>query len=161
DVADIELAFQLIIARHYHFGIQNQLMACLSGIDMAAKDALGKKTGLPLCRLIGGRGAERVPVYASGGYITETPDKDFSPQIELIAKGGHRAAKIKIGLNPASDEARVELARKILGDSVALLVDINSNYTLDIAKASIRRIAPYNVGWVEEPLAPQDFDGYE
>jgi protease-4 len=70
DVADIELVFQLIIARHYHFGIQNQLMACLSGIDMAAKDALGKQVGLPLCRLIGGRGQTRVPVYASGGYIT-------------------------------------------------------------------------------------------
>jgi len=161
DVADIELIFQLIIARHYHFGIQNQLMACLSGIDMAAKDALGKQAGLPLCRLIGGRGAERVPVYASGGYITEDVDKDFAPQIELIAKGGHRAAKIKIGLDPASDEKRVKLARDILGDSVALLVDINANYTLDIAKVSIGRIAPYHIGWVEEPLAPQDFDGYE
>jgi D-galactarolactone cycloisomerase len=161
DVADIELAFQLIIARHYHFGIQNQLMACLSGIDMAAKDALGKKVGLPLCRLIGGRGAERVPVYASGGYITADADKDFAPQIEAIRQGGHRAAKIKIGLGPASDETRVKLAREILGDGVALLVDINANYTLDIAKASIRRIAPYDIGWVEEPLAPQDFDGYE
>ena len=161
DIADIELVFQLIIARHYHFGIQNQVMACLSGIDMAAKDALGKKAGLPLCRLLGGRGAERVPVYASGGYITEEADKDFAPQIELIKKGGHQAAKIKIGINPPSDEKRVRLAREILGDGVELLVDINANYTLDTAKTSIHRMAKYDIGWVEEPLAPQDFDGYQ
>jgi len=158
DIADVELAFQLIIARHYHFGLQNQMIACLSGIDIAAKDALGKKTGLPLCRLLGGRGAERLPVYASGGYITETPDKDFAPQLEAMT--GHRAAKIKIGLHPASDEARTRLARKILGDEVELFVDINANYTLDTARASIARLAKYHVGWIEEPLAPQDFEGY-
>ena len=161
DVGDIELVFQLIIARHYHFGVQNQLMACLSGIDMAAKDALGKEAGLPLCRLIGGRGGDKVPVYGSGGYITEDPDKDFAPQIEALKKAGHRAAKIKIGLNPSSDEKRTAIAREILGEDVELLVDINSNYTLDTAKASLHRIAKYRIGWVEEPLAPQDFEGYE
>ena len=56
DLADIELVFSRIVAGHYHFGLQNQLMACISGIDIAAKDALGKETGLPVCRLIGGRG---------------------------------------------------------------------------------------------------------
>lgn len=160
DIADTELVCQLIIARHYHFGTQNPLMACLSGIDMAAKDALGKQAGLPLCRLIGGRGVEQVPIYASGGYITQTPEPDLAPQLEAIRAAGHRAAKFKIGLSPQSDEARTRLARQILGDDVELFVDINANYTLDIAKASINRLARYNIGWVEEPLAPQDFDGY-
>ena len=139
DVADIELAFQLIIARHYHFGIQNQLMACLSGIDMAAKDALGKQAGLPLCRLIGGRGADRVPVYASGGYITEDADKDFAPQIELIKTGGHRAAKIKIGISPASDEKRVKLARD---DQLKGELDIGDVATFDITleQAEVRHV---------------------
>jgi D-galactarolactone cycloisomerase len=160
-VADVELAFTRIIARHYHFGVQNQLMACLSGIDIAAKDALGKAVGLPVCRLLGGRGSESVPVYASGGYITEDPERDFAPQIEAIAAAGHRAVKIKIGLGPASDEARVATARRILGEDVELMVDINSNYTLDLAKASIARLAPYRIAWVEEPLSPPDVEGYE
>jgi D-galactarolactone cycloisomerase len=69
--------------------------------------------------------------------------------------------KIKIGLSPASDEARVSVARRILGDDVELMVDINSNYTLDLARESIGRLASYRIGWVEEPLAPQDFAGYE
>jgi D-galactarolactone cycloisomerase len=161
DVADVELVFSRIVARHYHFGLQNQLMACISGIDIAAKDAFGKETGLPVCRLIGGRGSEQVPVYGSGGYLTEDNARDFTPQLEAFAAGGHRAVKIKIGLGPASDLARVREARRVLGDDVELMVDINSNYTLDLAKASLAALAPYRIAWVEEPLAPQDVAGYE
>lgn len=160
NVFDIEHVYDRILARHYHFGVQNPMMACISGIDMAAKDAAGKILGLPVCRLIGGRNLDRVPIYASGGYLTETPDADFAPQIEAMAAAAYPAVKIKIGLSPASDERRVAAARRILGDEVELLVDINTNYTLDIARESIARLLPYRPGWVEEPLAPQDFDGY-
>ena len=160
DVTDVELVFARILARHYHFGLQNQMMACLSGIDIAAKDAVGKETGLPVCRLIGGRGNDRVPVYASGGYLTEQPQRDFPAQIEAMAEAGYPAVKIKIGLGPKSDLERVAFARNRLGGEVDILVDINSNYTVDLARASIARLAEYRIGWVEEPLAPQDFDGY-
>nr|WP_283949589.1 mandelate racemase/muconate lactonizing enzyme family protein [Limobrevibacterium gyesilva] len=160
-VFDIEHVFSRILARHYHFGVQGPFMACLSGIDIAAKDATGKLLGLPVHRLIGGKRWDRVSVYASGGYITEDPDRDFEPQIARMAKDGHRAIKIKIGLSPASDAARVALARRIMGDDADIMVDINSNYTVDLARESISRIAQHRIGWVEEPLAPQDISGYE
>ena len=160
-LADVELVFSRILARHYHFGLQNAMMGCISGIDIAAKDALGKETGLPVCRLIGGRGADQVPVYASGGYITENNERDFTPQLRALAASGHRAVKIKIGLSPASDLARVQEARQVLGDAVDLMVDINSNYSLDLARATLAALAPHRITWVEEPLAPQDVAGYE
>jgi D-galactarolactone cycloisomerase len=155
DVTDVELVFARILARHYHFGLQNQMMACLSGIDIAAKDAVGKETGLPVCRLIGGRGNDRVPIYASGGYLTEQPQRDFPAQIEAMAEAAYPTVKIKIGLGPKSDLERVAFARNRLGGEVDILVDINSNYTVDLARASIARLAEYRIGWVEEPLAPQ------
>jgi len=161
NVLDVEQSFSRILARHYHFGMQGPLMACLSGIDMAAKDATGKLLGVPVHRLIGGKRSDRVQVYASGGYITENTDRDFEPQIVSMAEAGHRAVKIKIGLSPKSDEVRTALARKILGRDIDLMVDINSNYTYDLARESISRLAEYEIGWVEEPLAPQDFAGYE
>lgn len=159
DVFDVEHAFGRILARHYHFGLQNPMMHLVSGADIAAKDAMGKLLGLPVSRLIGGRRLEEVPIYASGGYLTETPEADFAPQIEAMAEAGYPAVKIKIGLSPESDEARVAAAREILGDAVELLVDINANYTADVARASIARLAPYRVGWVEEPLGPADVAG--
>lgn len=160
DVFDVEHVFARILARHYHFGVQGALMGALSGIDMAARDAMGKVTGLPVCRLIGGKRADTVHYYGSGGYLTQNSDADFEPQIRAMAQAGHPSVKIKIGVSPTDDEKRVAAARRILGEDVELLVDINSNYTLDIARESIARMAPYRIGWVEEPLSPQDFEGY-
>jgi len=160
-VLDIEHAFAQMLARHYHFGVQGPMTWCISGIDMAAKDAAGKALGQPVHRLIGGKQAAAVQIYASGGYLTENSARDFEPQIEAMAKAGHRSVKIKIGVSPANDEERVATARRILGPDVEILVDINSNYTLDVARESLARLAPYGIGWVEEPLAPQDFAGYE
>lgn len=159
DVFDVEHVYDRILARHYHFGLQNPMMTAISGIDIAAKDAAGKLLGVPVCRLIGGRNLDAVPIYASGGYLTESPEADYAPQIEQMARDNHRAAKIKIGLSPESDEARLALARQILGDDVEILVDINTNYTFDIAAESVARMRPYRPGWVEEPLAPRDYAG--
>lgn len=160
DVFEIEHCFTRILARHYHFGHQGGFMWAIGGIDIAAKDAMGKLTGLPVAQLLGGRRISRIPVYMSGGYLTETPQADYRPQIEKMAEGGYRAVKIKVGLDPASDEERVAIARELLGDDVEILVDINSNYTLDVALETMARIERYRIGWLEEPLAPQDFDGY-
>ena len=161
NVLDVEQVFALILARHYHFGTQGPLIAAISGIDMAAKDAAGKKLGVPVHRLIGGKRCDAVQVYGSGGYLTERSEQDFEPQIAAMVEARHRAVKIKIGLSPASDEARTKIARRMLGPDVELLVDINSNYTLDVARQSISRLTQFDLGWIEEPLSPQDFAGYE
>src|SRR5258708_38927005 len=134
---------------------------CFWGIARAAKDATGKKLRLPVHRLIGGKQTAQVQIYASGGYLTENSARDFEPQIEAMAKAGFRAIKIKIGVSPANDGERVAAARRILGPDVEILVDINSNYTLDLARESIARLAPCKIGWVEEALAPHAFSGYE
>ncbi len=159
-VFSFEHAVDLILSRHYHFGIQNQMMSVISGIDMAARDAQGKRLGVPLFALIGGAREMEVPIYASGGYITANPEADFEAQMADIAGRGFSAVKIKIGMSPTSDEWRVAQARAALGDDVELLVDTNSNYTLDVALDSMRRIEKYRIGWYEEPLSPLDFDGY-
>ena len=145
-VLDVEQGFAGLLARHYHFGQQGPLMACISGVDIAAKDAAGRMLGVPVHRLIGGKRWESVAVYASGGYITEHPERDFEPQIAAMAEAGHGAVKIKIGLSPGSDEARMRVARRMLGDGVDIMVDINANYTLDLARESIGRLAGYGPG---------------
>lgn len=160
DVFACEHAFTRILARHYHFGVQGGLMWAISGIDIAAKDAMGKACGVPVSQLIGGRRISKVPCYMSGGYLTETPEPDYRPQIEAMVEAGYKAVKIKVGLSPASDEDRVALARELLGDDTEILVDINSNYTLDLALETVARLEQYRIGWLEEPLSPQDFDGY-
>ena len=148
DVTDVELVFARILARHYHFGLQNQMMACLSGIDIAAKDAVGKETGLPVCRLIGGRGNDRVPVYASGGYLTEQPQRDFPAQIEAMAEGEYPAVKIKIGLGPKSDLERVAFARNRLGArSISWSISIRTIPSISQEPRSLAWRSTGSVGW--------------
>ena len=153
---------QMVYAKHYHFGTQNMLVALFSGIDIAAHDAMGKLLKVPVCDLIGGRQRSHVPVYASGGYFTRDADQQaaLARQLEPHAGKGFPAFKIKIGRNPADDEARVRLARRVIGEDAVLTVDSNGNYTADQVVESIRRIAGYGIGWYEEPLAPQDWKGY-
>jgi D-galactarolactone cycloisomerase len=161
ELFDRELIWSDIICRRYHLGLQSQLTACVSGINIAIYDALGKTLGLPVCKLLGGLGRDRVPVYASDGYLTGDPDNQLPAQLERIADRGFPGAKLKIGRSPKSDEERVRLAREILGEEMLLLVDVNGNYTVDQALDSMRRTLPYDVHLYEEPLPPQDFRGYE
>lgn len=153
---------RMVHAKHYHFGTQNQMTALFSGIDIAAHDAMGKLLGVPVCDLIGGRQRDTVPVYASGGYFTREADQTaaLARQLEPHAGKGYPAFKIKIGRDPADDEARVRLARRVIGDQAVLTVDSNGNYTVDLVLESMRRIAGHAIGWYEEPLAPQDWKGY-
>jgi D-galactarolactone cycloisomerase len=155
-------AAQTVLARMYHFGTQNQLIALMGGIDIAAHDAMGKLLNLSVADLIGGRQRERVPVYASGGYFTEADDQEaaLARQLEPNAARGFSAFKIKIGRHPAEDAARVALARRIVGETPLLTVDTNGNYTEDGVLDSMRRTAPFDIHWYEEPLAPQDWAGY-
>ena len=153
---------QSILARHYHMGTQNGLMALLGGIDIAAHDAMGKLLGVSVTDLIGGRQRERVPVYASGGYFTADDDQEaaLAAQLEPLHGSAFPAFKIRIGRSPEEDLSRVRMARRLVGEGKLLTVDANGNYTADAVLESMRRMAPFGVHWFEEPLAPQDWGGY-
>jgi D-galactarolactone cycloisomerase len=155
EVYGFEHAASAILSTHYHFGIENQMMSCLSGIDIACLDAIGKMLSLPVVKLLGGPALDRLPIYASGGYFTEAPD--FPEQLERLRVSGVKRAKIKIGASPRCDRERVSIARKVLGDDTGIIVDANGNYTYDEALESMRRIADYGIEWYEEPLPPLNF----
>lgn len=134
---------QTIFAKHYHFGIQNQLVSLLSGIDIAAHDAMGKLLGLSVADLIGGRQRERVAAYASGGYFTATgiQESTLAAQLEPhVGKGFPPSRSRSAAIRPRT--RRVALARRIIGHDALLTVDSNGNYTFDGVMESIRRIAP-------------------
>jgi len=157
EVYGFEHATSAILSTHYHFGIQNQMTSCLSGIDIACLDAIGKMLSLPVVKLLGGPERDRLPIYASGGYFTEMPEKDFPEQLERLRVTGVKRVKIKIGAGSQSDSERVSIARNLLGDDTGIIVDANGNYTSDEALESMRRIADYGIEWYEEPLPPLDF----
>lgn len=154
-----EIIATQIYNRLYHMGVQNLMTAGLGGVSIALIDALGKHLGVPAHDLLGGKAVDRVPCYATTGYFTAGGLDDYERQLHAVA-GRFRGVKIKIGSGPAADLDRVRRARAILGDDVLLMVDINGNYTVDLALESLRKLEPHAIHWCEEPLPPTDVRGY-
>lgn len=148
-----------VLNTNYHQSTKGIAVAALSGIETACWDVRGKAAGLPVCKLLGGRYREDVQAYASDGYF-RAGDYPFERQVEESLAGGFTALKIKIGGGMASDVERVRIARQALGQGGYLMADINGNYTADLAIRCAQAIADYDIHWLEEPVAPDDLNGF-
>jgi L-alanine-DL-glutamate epimerase-like enolase superfamily enzyme len=137
----------------------------ISGIDIALWDIFGKVTGQPVSRLLGGRYRERIKPY--GSLSMSRPN--WIEQIRENVAGGFRAIKIGWGgfgrISPKVDEETVAAAREAAGPNVELIVDAGASgrywphgykWALNAAKMLHR----YDVAWFEEPLRPDDLEGY-
>ncbi len=160
DIHDRDATWSRLLNRFYHLGLQNPLIATYSGVNVAMLDALGKGLKLPVHKLLGGKARSKLTAYASNGYVTRNPQADLEGQLEKLKGQGYKGLKIKIGLGPDADEARCAAVRRILGNDMVLMVDVNGNYTAELALASMRRIDSHGIHWYEEPLPPQDYKGY-
>lgn len=159
-VYDFEIVAAQVRNRLYHFGTQGHFSSCLGGINVACWDAIGKTLQVPVSSLLGGRSAERIACYATTGYFTDDPRIGIEEQLSAFPRDAFVGVKIKIGAGLASDLERVRAARGVVGDDTLLMIDMNGNYTVDVALASLRRLAEFNIHWCEEPLPPADITGY-
>ncbi|MCP5025669.1 MAG: mandelate racemase/muconate lactonizing enzyme family protein [Actinomycetia bacterium] len=133
-----------------------------SGVDIALWDIAGKVTGLPLHQLLGGQFRESVPVYGYGMMLRRVDDlpQRFAAEAAGIAAAGFGAMKMKVGLGARQDIDLVGAVRDAIGPDVGLMVDANHAYTATEALQVGRALGDLGVGWFEEPVAPEDLDGY-
>ncbi|NNG06040.1 MAG: mandelate racemase/muconate lactonizing enzyme family protein [Inquilinus sp.] len=143
-------------------GQKGMPIQALSGVDIALWDIVGKATGLPLYKLVGGRCRDRIPVYGYGMMLKRHGDLAgaFADEAAGIEAEGFRAVKMKVGLGPREDIRLVEAVRSALSDSTRLMVDANHCYTTSDALQVGRALDALGVYWFEEPVAPEDRDGY-
>jgi D-galactarolactone cycloisomerase len=150
----------------FWFGRGGAITHTISGIDIALWDLLGQATGQPVGRLLGGRYRDRVRPYAS---ILATEPARLRGDLEACLAAGFRAVKIGWGpigrISAAVDRTIVSTARATVGPDVLLAVDAGgsgANWPNDRAWASSTAVmlADYAVAWFEEPLPPDDFEGY-
>src|SRR5689334_6025434 len=138
-------------------GWQGLVGMAVSGLDMAYWDALGQVAGKPLVELLGGS-PRPIRAYDSYGVVDPIADeKDLRRSLEQ----GFRGIKIKGGDGDAAkDEHVVKGVRALLGPDIALMIDFNQS--LDPAEATrrIARLAPYDLYWVEEPVAQENLLGH-
>ncbi len=133
-------------------------MAVVSGIDTALWDIKGKALGVPVYELLGGRLRSRVRAYASDLHWQEDPAEMGRVAAGFVERG-FRHVKTHLGRDAQDDIRRVRALREAIGPDVALMVDINTAYSLPTAITFGRRIEEFDIFWYEEPLAPHDLVG--
>jgi len=175
----IEALWQKMFVRTRQHGRRGLVMHAISGIDIALWDLAGKATGQPLYRLLGGF-TDRVEVYASGGFYQRGKDTAaLADEAARYVAQGFRAMKMKVGrtrligsklrsltadaeicqVTVAEDLARVAAVRRALGPEPRLMLDANCAWSPAAAIAMGKAFEPYDIFWIEEPVATDDIDG--
>jgi L-alanine-DL-glutamate epimerase-like enolase superfamily enzyme len=157
---ETERLWQKMLRRTLYFGRSSVTITAMAAIDMALWDLKGKRFGEPIHRLLGGKYHERIPAYASILF-----GRDGAETRDIAARwraAGYRA--IKFGWEPmgVSEQLDVELvrgAREGIGDGT-LLIDAGCVWDARTALQRARRFEEFGVAWLEEPLRPEDVEGY-
>ena len=132
----------------------------LSALDIACWDLKGKALGRSVCALLGGL-RDRVPTYASGALMRPHPIEYLAKAGPRLRDMGFRQMKMQCGSEPtlgASIE-RVRVMREAIGPDVDLMCDINQLWSVNQAIEVGRRIEPYQLFWLEDPTAHDDYPG--
>ena len=143
-----------------YVGYGGQSLIAVSGLDMAAWDALAKAADVPLCVLLGGS-VGPVPAYNSNGLWLKEPEALAQEAAELVTEGGFSALKLRLGrARSGADVAAIEAVRASVGEDVRLMIDYSQ--ALDLAEALSRchAIDELGLAWIEDPLVYDNLDGY-
>ena len=144
-------------ARFRLLGWQGLVGMAVSGLDMALWDVLGQAADQPLATLLGGS-PRPIRAYDSYGAVDPVADaKDLRRSLDR----GFRGIKIKGGDGDlANDEQVVRAVRELIGPDIALMIDFNQSLDPSEATRRIDRLAPYDLHWIEEPVAAENLQGH-
>jgi len=144
-----------------HFvGYQGLSQIAVSGIDMAAWDALARAAGLPLCVLLGGS-VGPVRSYNSNGLWLQSPSVVAAEAADLLDEGGFDALKLRLGRERLRDDlATVDAVRAAVGDDVHLMVDFNQGLHLGEALERCHALEDRGLAWIEEPIVYDNLHGF-
>ncbi len=163
DPFDVEVVWEDLYNRIKDYGAQGFSITALSGVDIALWDIIGRAVNKPIHKLIGGAHRTELIAYATGLYFIDM-DRLVEEAVEEAveyAEQGFRAIKMKIGLgDPALDLRRVKAVRDAIGPDVKLAVDANHCFTVPQAIRLGRAMEPLDLLWFEEPISPEDHEGY-
>jgi D-galactarolactone cycloisomerase len=160
---DVEVIWEDLYNRIKDYGTTGMAISAISGIDIALWDIIGKSCNKPIHKLIGGAHRTEVTAYATGLYFIDMDRlvEEAVEEAQEFAGQGFKAIKMKIGLgDPKLDIRRVAAVREAIGPDVRLMVDANHCFTVPQAIRLGRELEKLDVEWFEEPISPEDVDGY-
>ena len=159
DAGDVEGLYHAM-QWHVHYVARGGIASfAISAIDIALWDLRCKVAGEPLWKMAGGA-SDRCRAYA-GGIDLNFPLPKLIRQTEGYLDRGFNGVKIKVGQPElATDVARVNAIRDLVGPDIALAVDANYALSVDQAIEAAHAFEPCDLMWFEEPTIPDDYRGY-
>lgn len=162
DPLHVEAVWSKMYRQSLDYARRGVLVAAISAIDIALWDLRGKQLNQPASVLLGGRRRDKVKVYATGMYFTAADDLPgrLIDEAKTYVDQGYQAVKMKVGLGVAQDVRHVRALRLAVGEEIDLMVDANHAYSRSEALSFARQVEPLNIRFFEEPLSPEDYEGY-
>ncbi len=165
DPWDIEFLWQHMYRKTMAFGRKGIGMVAISAVDIALWDLLGKSAKQPVFRLLGGKTKPAISVYASRLYASEL--SDLAKEAKRYKEEGFNAMKLRFGWGPVDGAEGVQrnldlvrTVRETVGDAIDVMADAYMGWTLDYAKRMLPLLEPFHLRWLEEPVIPDDIQGY-
>jgi L-rhamnonate dehydratase len=162
DPFDYEQIWNDMWTKTYYYGRSGPVMHVMSGIDMAIWDIMGKATGKPVHKLLGGSYVDKVRAYASA--LMPENGEAVKKMVESYISQGFTAIKLgwgPLGYDVHFDIGLIQSARQAAGDQVEIMVDIGKRYRLKQAMYVAKALEQLNIYWLEEPLPAEDYIGYK
>ncbi|WP_422080403.1 mandelate racemase/muconate lactonizing enzyme family protein [Ulvibacterium sp.] len=157
-----EVIWQEMYHRSLDYARSGTLQAAISAIDVALWDIKGKLLGQPVSVLLGGIKNPIIEPYATGLYFTKVDNLEEELVSEALhyKKEGFKAIKMKVGLGIEKDVANVAAIRRAIGTDMRLMIDANHAYNYREAFELAQKVSLYDISWFEEPVSPEDYEGY-
>lgn len=163
DPFDVDVLWERMYNRTRPFGQKGAVPNAISAVDIAIWDCLGRALNKPVHKLLGGAYRTEVQPYATGFYRVRRGSypADAVAEARRHVDRGFGAMKLKIGFGVEQDIAYVKSVRDAIGADPRLMVDANHAYDVGAARRILKAIERERIHWFEEPISPEDIDGYK
>jgi len=171
DPSHIEAIWQKIFRAFTYMGSRGATTALISGIDIALWDIRGKVLDQPIYMLLGGPVRDSISLYTHYGYTPQVEEFVQSALTEVhagvlaIKTDPFFQARTGIAFTDGQISAREEqrgidliaAVREAVGPEIELLIDCHGHYDVPTGVRLAQRLAPYDIGWFEEPVPPESY----
>ena len=132
----------------------------LSAVDIALWDLKAKAAQMPLWKLLGGSGKKIRAYNTDGGWLNWSIDQLVADAKSLV-DSGYRGIKMKVGTDDIREDLhRVRAVREAIGPNIDSMADANGRWLFPDAFDFCRRVADFNLKWLEEPIWYDDVEGH-
>ncbi|OON94268.1 MAG: galactonate dehydratase [Candidatus Epulonipiscioides saccharophilum] len=166
DPDNIEALWQLMYRGGFYRG-GAILCSAISGIEQALWDIKGKKLGVPVWNLLGGKCRDKIRMYTHMSYRDDADLSDFLTDVREKVDEGYTALKTTLDFPYRPVESiktinkfvnKIAAVRDLVGEDIDLAVDFHGRATPAMAKILAKELEPFHLMFIEEPVLPENVD---